>query len=529
MAGKNETVRCAVYTRVSSADQAQGDFSSLDAQREMCEAYIRSQSSKGWVLLDTPYDDAGFSGATMKRPALERLLRDVRAGAVDCIVFAKHDRFSRSLLDFARIADILDQHNVSFVSVTEQFDTSTPAGKMVVHMLFSFAEFERATIAERTRNKMIAARRKGKWTGGIPPLGYDTAGGKLIVNPDEAVRLRAIFDLYLKHESLAATLAEMAKRGWTTKSWTTKNGRYRKSQPFQKASLRRLLTNPTYIGKTLLGDQVYNGEHERIIDDKVWERTQRILKRNGSNGGRGVRNRHGALLKGIFRCAPCDSAMVHTFSKKNGRAYRYYVCCSAQRIGWANCPTKSIPAEEIEQCIYERIRVIGSDPALVEVTIRAARKQIAEQATQLEAEVRIAKRHLSRLQEEKQNLLESIGRGGSVASKAVERLDQVAAEMESTTARVSSLRHQLADARDQTIDTDDLTTAIRLFDPIWDVLLPQERVRIVRLLIQQVDFDGETGTLGITFHPSGIKTLLAEVSTEEDEGRLTPAEKGDHP
>lgn len=519
MADDSGKVRCAIYTRVSTPEQAEGDFSSLENQREMAKAYIQAQASQGWIALDTRYDDAGFSGGNVDRPALDLLLRDAEDGCVDCIVVTKIDRLSRSLLDFARIADILDRHSVSFVSVTQQFDTSNSMGQLTLNMLLSFAQFERQMIAERTREKMVAARRKGKWTGGPPPLGYDTTleGGRIIVNPDEAVRVRAIFELYLKNESLTETLADMAERNWTTKSWTTKRGRHHKGRPFQKASLRRLLINPIYIGKVLYKGDLYIGEHEGIVDPEIWERSQRILKRNGSNGGRGVRNRHSALLKGILRCAPCDAAMTHSFSKKNGRTYRYYVCGYAQKTGWVNCPTKSIPAEEIEQCIYERIRIIGSDPELLEETIQAARKQLTNQMAQVEADIRTAERQLNRLQEEKQDLLESICKGGSVASKAAERLDQVSEEMKSTSSHFSSLKRMLSGLQDQNIDTVDLTTAIAHFDPIWDVLLPRERVRIIRLLIQQVDYDSRSGTIGITFQPSGIKALMAEAATPKKE------------
>ena len=318
---------------------------------------------------------------------------------------------------------------------------------------------------------------------------------------------------------LATTVVELNKRRWTTKSWTTRRGRHHQGKPFQKASLRRMLLSPVYLGKLLHDGTIYEGEHEGIVDANVWERTQKLLTKNGSNGGRDVRNRYGALLKGILRCAPCDSVMTHTYVRKNQRLYRYYTCSRAQRIGWASCPTKSLPAEEIEQCIYERIRTIGSDPELVKETIRAARKHIKEQTTQLDAEIRITEKQLSRLQKEKQRLLESIGHGGSVATKAAERLDQVDQEIESTSSQLSSLERQLSDVQDQRINPDDLTGAIAQFDPIWDVLLPRERVRIVRLLIQQVDFDGKTGTMGITFQPVGIKALIAEAMVTRKEAK----------
>jgi site-specific DNA recombinase len=328
----------------------------------------------------------------------------------------------------------------------------------------------------------------------------------LIINRDEAVRVRGIFDLYLKHESLTATLAEMAERSWTTKSWTTRRGHHRKGKPFQKASLRRLLTNPIHIGKIAYQRESYDGEHEGIVDPEIWDRTQRVLKKNGSNGGRGARNKYGALLKGMLRCAPCDSAMTHSFTQKNGRRYRYYVCCKAQKTGWANCPTKSVAAGEIEQAIYERIRMIGRDPVLVQETIAAARKQLADQRERLQSDVNVTERRLAQFREERQTLLETIGQGGSVAACAAERLDQVSGEIDGDTSHVSALQRQVADLNAQDIDEQDLTTVLGQLDPIWDVLLPRERTRIIRLLIKLVDFDGEK--IGITFHPSGIKTLV---------------------
>ncbi len=500
-----EQVRAAIYTRVSTADQAEGDFSSLVNQREMAAAYIQSQD---WGAVDERYDDGGFSGGTLDRPALARLLEDVSANRIDAVVVYKLDRISRSILGFAKIIDHLKRHDCAFIAVSQQLDTSTPEGKLHLNMLLTFAEYERELISARTRDKVVAARKRGKYTGGPPPLGYDTApeGAKLIINRDEAVRVRAIFDAYVRLQSLTATLAEMAERRWTTKSWTTRRGYLRKGKSFQKGSLRRLLTNPIYVGKIEYQGESYDGEHDAIVDSEIWERTQRILKSNGSNGERGVRNRYGALLKGILRCAPCDSAMTHSFTKKNGRSYRYYVCCKAQKTGWANCPTKSVAAGEIEQCIYERIRAIGRDPELVTETFKAARKQLTDQVAQLEADINTAERELLQLREEKQGLLEILSQGGSVTARAAERLDQIAEEIQAYTTHVSKLQRQAADLRGQEIDEEDLATVLGHLDPIWDVLLPRERTRIIRLLIKLVDFDGEK--IGITFHPSGIRTLV---------------------
>jgi len=223
------TIRCAVYTRKSSEEGLAQEFNSLDAQREAAEAYIASQKSEGWVCLPERYDDGGFTGGNMERPAVARLLADVEAGQVDCVVVYKVDRLSRSLMDFARLISLFDTHNVSFVSVTQNFDTTSSMGRLTLNILLSFAQFEREIIGERIRDKIAAQRRKGKWTGGIPVLGYDVdrsgASPKLVINAEEAARVRQVFTLYLEKGSLLPVVQELEKRRWRNKAWTTRSGK----------------------------------------------------------------------------------------------------------------------------------------------------------------------------------------------------------------------------------------------------------------------------------------------------------------
>src|SRR5882672_7437961 len=218
-------VRCAIYTRKSTEEGLDQDFNSLHAQREAGEAYIKSQKHLGWTLIPHPYDDGGFTGSNLDRPALQRLLDDIESRRVDCIVVYKVDRLSRSLLDFARLVDRFDQRSVSFVSVTQQFNTTSSLGRLTLNILLSFAQFEREIISERTRDKMSAARRKGKWVGGTPMLGYDIdpAGGRLVVNEKEARRVREIYEIFRTHQSLAKVVKEMERRGWATKAWTSQS------------------------------------------------------------------------------------------------------------------------------------------------------------------------------------------------------------------------------------------------------------------------------------------------------------------
>ena len=281
-------VRCAIYTRKSTEEGLEQEFNSLHAQREAAEAYIQSQKHLGWTLVSDHYDDGGFTGSNLERPALQRLLQDIDVHRVDCILVYKVDRLSRSLLDFARLVDRFDQHAVSFVSVTQQFNTTSSLGRLTLNILLSFAQFEREIIGERTRDKMSAARRKGKWTGGTPVLGYDVdpAGGRLIVNEKESRRVREIFALYIQHHSLAVVVAELARRRWKTKSRTSQEGREHIGRLFTKASLRLLLINAIYDGKVEHRGAMYAGEHAPIIDPVVWREVNAELRGRPARRGR---------------------------------------------------------------------------------------------------------------------------------------------------------------------------------------------------------------------------------------------------
>lgn len=342
-----QTIRCAIYTRKSTDEGLDQEFNSLDAQRESGEAYVTSMKHEGWVCIETPYDDGGFTGGNMERPALQRLLEDIEAGKVDCVIVYKVDRLSRSLLDFLRVMETFEKHGVSFVSVTQQFNTTSSMGRFTLNILLSLAQFEREIISERTRDKMGAARRKGRYIGGPPLLGYDVdrVARKLIVNEAEAIRVRQIFQLYLEYQALIPTIAELDRRGWTTKRWTTKKGKQRGGTPFTKNSLYGLLTNVTYVGSVTYKGEVFDGQHEAILDAETFERGQKQLQLNHRTGGARVRNRLGALLKGLIRCGPCGCSMAPSHTTKNGnKRYRYYVCTNAQKRGWANCPSRSVPA-----------------------------------------------------------------------------------------------------------------------------------------------------------------------------------------
>jgi site-specific DNA recombinase len=367
MAADLNTVCCAIYTRKSTDEGLEQSFNTLDAQREAAENYIRARKSDGWLALAKRYDDGGFSGATMDRPAFRELLTDIEAGQVDCVVVYKIDRLTRSLADFSRILEIFNRTGVSFLSVTQQFSTTDPAGTLMLNVLLSFSQFERELIAERTRDKMAAARRKGKWVGGSLVLGYDIArtGGALAVNEAEAERVREIFRLYLEYGALRPVVEELRRRDWRLKSWISQTGRPIGGSPFTKTTLHNLLTNIVYTGRVRYKGQIYAGEHAAIIDEKTWNRVQQKLNRNGRRGGRNTPNRYGALLKGLVRCESCNTAMTHTYTSKGPTIYRYYVCHRAHQQGWNTCPARSVSAPELETAVIEQIRGVSLRPELL--------------------------------------------------------------------------------------------------------------------------------------------------------------------
>src|ERR1039457_5085888 len=384
-------LRCAIYTRKSTDEGLDQDFNSLDAQRESAEAFILSQRGEGLSALPERYDDGGFSGGNLDRPALERLLADIRGGAVDCVVVYKVDRLSRSLIDFARIIEVFDQHNVSFVSVTQQFNTTNSLGRLTLNILLSFAQFEREIIAERTRDKVSAARRKGKWTGGRPMLGYDIdpRASRLTVNADEALHIRTIFKLYLDYNALLPVVLEIDRRGWRTKQWITRSGVTHGGTPFTKGRLFRLLKNPIYVGKIEFKKQIYEGEQEAIVDAAIWERVQQILERNGRAGGVEVRNTYGTLMKELLRCASCDSGMIRTNTTKDSRRHRHYVCAQE------NCGTKSIAEYTIKTAVARQIRRIGADSRIVACAVAKAEEQRRSNIVELTLESQAAQKELA--------------------------------------------------------------------------------------------------------------------------------------
>lgn len=509
------SVRCAIYTRKSTEDGLEQEFNSLDAQRDSGESFIRSQIQEGWECLPDRYDDGGFTGGNMDRPALKRLLADIEAGRIDCVVVYKVDRLSRSLLDFARMMEAFEKHRISFVSVTQQFNTAASMGRLILNVLLSFAQFEREMISERTRDKIAAARRKGKWVGGMPLLGYVVTDSKLVVEPNEAAQVRQIFDLYLESDGLLRVVEELDSRNWRTKRWTTRKGTERGGRPFNKNSLWHLLTNVTYAGKLKYKDEVHEGEHSALVTEDVWRRTQAKLQRNGRSGGGMVRNRFGAILKGLLHCVPCGCAMSPTHATQNGtKRYRYYVCTAAQKRGWHACPSRSIPAGEIERFVVEQIRCIGRDPALIAETVRQAHGLAKTRIEELNAEDRRLDRELADHQHALQEIARRIG-DGQDAGLVAARLADLQERIRVAEQRITEVRSEVEGLRRNLIDEADVTRALAEFDPVWEALSPREQAHLLQQLIERIDYDGRDGTISLTFQPAGMTALANHIFTED--------------
>jgi len=364
-------LRCAVYTRKSSEEGLEMQFNSLDAQREAALAYIESQKHEGWTLVPDRYDDGGFSGGSMERPGLQRLLRDVEAGRIDVVVVYKVDRLSRALGDFARIVEIFERHNVSFVSVTQAFNTTSSMGRLTLNILLSFAQFEREVIGERIRDKFAASRRKGMWMGGIPPLGYDVRERRLVVNESEAALVRLIFSRFLQLGSATELAHKLRSAGHRTKSWVTQDGKHRSGKPIDKGSIYKILNNRVYLGEAVHKGVSHPGEHPAIVEQAIWDKVHGVLDGNARRRGNLTRAQTPALLKGLI-FAPGGHAMTPSHTRKAGRLYRYYVATDAIRNGHGDCAVRSVPAAEIEEAVVAQVRHLLQTPEIVARTWAAA-------------------------------------------------------------------------------------------------------------------------------------------------------------
>ena len=378
MANKTKRLCCAIYTRKSHEDGLEQDFNSLDAQREACESYIKSQAGVGWMPIRSRYDDGAYSGGTMDRPALQKLLADIRDREIDTVVVYKVDRLTRSLADFAKIVDVFDEHGVSFVSVTQQFNTTTSMGRLTLNMLLSFAQFEREVTGERIRDKIAASKQKGMWMGGYIPLGYEPNGRSLTINTAEAETVRTIFRLYLKHGNVRRTKEEADRRGLRTKVRTDVDGRMQGGRPLSRGYIYSLLGNPLYAGRIAHKGKSYEGLHDAIIDTETWDVAQAKLAANACERPSERRASDPSPLMGkLFD--ETRAPLTPSHAVKAGRRYRYYVSKhlisgtpddSDEKVGWR------LPAGEIERLVGDAVTKLFADHAALADALRKQRIEV---------------------------------------------------------------------------------------------------------------------------------------------------------
>lgn len=362
----NRRLRCAIYTRKSSEEGLDMEFNSLDAQREACEAYIASQRSEGWVATRERYDDGGFSGGTLERPGLKQLLADIEDGLIDVVVVYKIDRLSRSLMDFSKLVEVFDRNGVTFVSVTQSFNTTTSMGRLTLNILLSFAQFEREVTAERIRDKFAASRKRGMWMGGYVPLGYDVRDRKLLVNDAEAASVRRIFERFVELGSATVLARELRRDGFRNKQGTL----------IDKGYLYRLLNNRVYCGEAVHKGKAYPGEHDAIIDEALWDRAHAILQESPRKRANNSRSRTPALLKGLI-FSDTGAAMTPTSTKKGAKLYRYYVSMDVIRnreTGAETAPMR-LAAGMVEDAVVTEVRRILQTPEVVTQVIAALKTE----------------------------------------------------------------------------------------------------------------------------------------------------------
>jgi site-specific DNA recombinase len=378
-------LRCAVYTRKSSEEGLEQEFNSLHAQREACESYIASQRSEGWVLVRDQYDDGGISGGTLERPGLKRLLADIEDGLVDVVVVYKIDRLSRSLMDFSKLVEVFDRNGVTFVSVTQSFNTTTSMGRLTLNILLSFAQFEREVTAERIRDKVRASRMKGMWMGGCPPLGYEVKNRKLVETAN-AAHVRWVFSRFIEIGSGTVLARELAERGVTTS----------RGHRIDKKFIYRMLNNRVYIGEAVHQGTSYPGEHAAIIDRELWDGAHAILTESPRKRAARTRADTPSLLRGLLY-GPDGAAFTPTHTRKGGRLYRYYVSQTVLKHGAGSCPIGRVPAGEIEAAVIAQLRAVFRQPEIIAGTWKAAR---AHDGDITEADARTALQQLNPLWDE---------------------------------------------------------------------------------------------------------------------------------
>jgi site-specific DNA recombinase len=500
------TKRCAIYTRKSTTMGLEQEFNSLDAQRDSALAYIRNQP--GWTLVDTHYDDGGFTGANIERPAFQRLLADIEARKIDVVVVYKVDRLSRSLLDFAKVMERFSASGASFVSVTQNFSTADAMGRLTLNMLMSFAEFERSMISERTRDKIAASRRRGQWTGGPVPFGYEVKAKKLFIRDAEAATVREAFVLFLKYRQAAIVARLLNDRSMLPRGAT--NNPAKPGLRWTKDSIGRLLRNPLYAGQMMYGKEVHPGQHPRLIDEATHHQVSLILARKHREL-RYTGVNHDYVLRGLVRCGRCGAAMSPASTTKGKTVHRYYRCCTRDKAGRQVCGAKQLPAGALEDFLVERIAHATADGSLVAEIERQMRERTA------------ARRKAN--EDLRKSLPDELATASSAATRYIEELGRlqgrsrelVEAKLKAETDRMTAAEQRLAQAENDRLDIDVadaerewIVGALRDFGRVWSLMTAENRGRLASALVVAIRVDEASNQIEVE-----LVNFAAEAVTSE--------------
>jgi len=484
VSGRGPDIRCAIYTRKSTSAGLEQEFNSLDAQREACLQYIGGQAHLGWRALSPSYEDGGFTGANLDRPAFQRLLADVEAGRIDVIVTHKVDRLSRSLLDFANIIDYFNRRQVAFVSVTQNFSTADAMGRLTLHVLMSFAEFEREMVSERTREKVGAARKKGKWTGGHAPFGYRVVDKKLIVDEREGETVRRVFDLYLERRSalaVAQSIAEQSLRSETTD----------RPQKWDKHAVLRLLKNPLYAGYMPYRNELYEGEHEPIIDREKFQAVQRLL---GKHAGTRRASTDSYLLQGLTRCASCGAAYSPASAKRGKNKRRYYRCQTRDKQGRDACPARPLPAESLEEYVVDRVRDAAAGMPNPDDLLFAMKQEYAARLQERHSERQRLPELIAEISAHATEVMAKIQQAtGADRKKLDDRLGHLHEELGKMEHRLYEVEREIDGLIKKREEAEWMIDIMARFDSTWEALTPENKRRLLRAVVKEIIIDEPAG------------------------------------
>jgi len=495
-ASKTTVIPCAVYTRVSVDERAETQaYSTLDNQRDSCLSYIQSQKEQGWQVFKV-YEDSGQSGGSLNRPAMKQLIQDIRKGQIKVVVVYKIDRLTRNHKDFYSLLEIFNQYGVTFVSTTQHFDTTSSAGRLLLHIMLEFAQFEREMAQERTYDKRLAMTRKGMYCGGRVPLGYDSKNKKLTINAQEAEIVRRCFELYPKLGSMQAVSDRLNEMGYRTKKFYVKGKKGGGSTKFDKKKVSGILSNPLYIGKVRFVDKkngktyLFEGEHKPIIaETKIWERTQNILVNNRDTRKNFKQNKYEMLFLGLIRCGACGSQMTNSSKEKKGKLYLYYRCVQVISKGRDVCPVRTIPADEVERFLIDEFKALGNNQSLLRKSIEKANGMAQKGLEPLKQEKAAIDAQLAKIKQDLKRLVDILKSDDMPKVKIqsiLSELSELEGAKEKLEFEIHRINTNMYHLSQHVIDAETFIKLFAEFPAVFDTFSFEEKRNLILLLVKEV-------------------------------------------